>query len=54
MNLELKTRTYGIDDETVELLRNYARIKKTSMSAIIRQLVNEYCKPSGATPKAGG
>jgi len=54
MDLELKIKTYSIDDETVEILRTYARIKKTSMSAIIRQLINDHCRPHGTTPKIGG
>ena len=54
MDLELKIRTYRIDDETVGLLHNYARMKKTTTSTTLRLLINEHCKHHEATPKVEG
>jgi len=54
MDLNLKSRTYKLDDETLELLRNYAHMRKTTMSTALRLLINEHCNPHGNTPKVGG
>ena len=54
MDLNLKSRTYKLDDETLDLLRNYAQMRKTTMSTALRLLINEHCKPHRVTSNLGG
>jgi len=44
MNIELKNRSYMLDDESISLLKDYAEKKKTTDSCALRLIITTFCK----------
>ncbi|UCF11752.1 MAG: hypothetical protein JSW06_06790 [Thermoplasmatales archaeon] len=41
--MELKTKSYVLDAESVSLLEEYAEKQKTSISCALRQIITAFC-----------